>query len=460
MRDPLNNLSPLDGRYGLKVDELRPYFSEAALMKHRLLVEVEWFIFLCNTAKLKGTKVWKPAELKQLRSLYEFFDMVDAVRVKEIESTTNHDVKAIEYLIKEKLRGSSFEPYLEFVHFGCTSEDINNLSYGLMLKGAVEKVMMPAMTGVVECLYELGKKHKKVAMMSRTHGQPASPTTLGKELVNVVVRLERQVKSLKRVKVLGKMNGAVGNFNAHISAYPKENWISLSTKFVQSLGLKANHFTTQIESHDYFAEMFDAIGRFNTVLMDLDRDVWSYISLGYFKQKLKKGEVGSSTMPHKVNPIDFENSEGNLGLANAVLRHFSEKLPISRLQRDLTDSTVVRNIGMGLGHSLLAYKSCLKGLHKLELNKKIIDADLDANWELLAEPIQTVMRRHKVENAYEQLKELTRGKKVNKKTVHKFIDQLSIPSADKKRLKSLTPSTYIGLATELVDSYKPDFLSS
>ncbi len=460
MRDPLNNLSPLDGRYGLKVDELRPYFSEAALMKHRLLVEVEWFIFLCNKAKLKGTKVWKPAELKQLRSLYEFFDMVDATRVKEIESTTNHDVKAIEYLMKEKLRGSGFEPYLEFVHFGCTSEDINNLSYGLMLKGAVENVLLPAMTGVAELLYEMGKKYKKVPMMSRTHGQPASPTTLGKELVNVVARLERQLRSLKQVEVLGKMNGAVGNFNAHVSAYPKENWIDLSTKFIQFLGLTTNHYTTQIESHDYFAEMFDGIARYNTILMDLDKDVWSYISLGYFKQRLKKGEVGSSTMPHKVNPIDFENSEGNLGIANAILKHFSEKLPISRLQRDLTDSTVVRNIGMGLGHSLLAYKSCLKGLHKLELNKKVMAADLDANWELLAEPIQTVMRRHKVENAYEQLKDLTRGKKVNKKTVHKFIDGLSIPTADKKRLKSLTPSTYIGLATELVDSYKPDFFSS
>lgn len=460
MRDPLNNISPLDGRYGLKVDELRPYFSEAALMKHRLLVEVEWFIFLCNKAKLKGTKVWKPAELKQLRSMYEFFDMVDAARVKEIETTTNHDVKAIEYLMKEKLRGSAFEPYLEFVHFGCTSEDINNLSYGLMLKGAIDKVMLPVMTGVTELVYELGKRYKTVPMMSRTHGQPASPSTLGKELVNVVARLERQIKVLKEVQILGKMNGAVGNFNAHVAAYPKENWIELSTKFVQTLGLTANHYTTQIESHDYFAELFDAISRFNTIVMDMDRDMWTYISLGYFKQKVKKGEVGSSTMPHKVNPIDFENSEGNLGLANAILRHFSEKLPISRLQRDLTDSTVVRNIGMGLGHALLAYKSCLKGLHKLELNKKMLEQDLEANWELLAEPIQTVMRKHKVENAYEQLKKLTRGKRVNKKAVHAFIDSLKIPSSEKKRLKSLTPSKYIGLATELVDSYEPDFLST
>lgn len=460
MRDPLDNLSPLDGRYGLKVDELRPYFSEAALMRYRLIVEVEWFIFLCNTAKLKGTRVWKPVELKQIRGIYEYFDLVDGARVKEIERETNHDVKAIEYLIKEKLRGSSFEPYLEFVHFGCTSEDINNLSYALMLKGALDKATIPVMTGVVELLYQLAKKYKTIPMMARTHGQPASPTTLGKEFVNYVARLERQLKSLKDVELLGKMNGAVGNFNAHAAAYPKENWVELSTKFVQNLGLKANHYTTQIESHDYFAEAFDAIRRFNTILLDLDRDIWSYISIGYFKQKTKKGEVGSSTMPHKVNPIDFENSEGNIGLANALLAHFAEKLPVSRWQRDLTDSTVVRNIGSALGYSLLAYKSCLTGLHKLDLNKKALATDLDSTWELLAEPIQTVMRKYKVEKAYEQLKSLTRGKSVNKKSVHKFIDGLKIPSAEKKRLKSLTPSKYIGLATELVDSYKPEFLSS
>lgn len=460
MRDPLDNISPLDGRYGLKIDELRPYFSEAALMRYRLIVEIEWFIFLCNTAKLKGTKLWKPVDLKRLRDLYEMFDMVDAARVKDIEKETNHDVKAIEYFIKEKLQGSAFERYLEFVHFGCTSEDINNLSYAMMLKGALEKAVMPVMTGVVEYLWQLATKHRSVPMMSRTHGQPASPTTLGKEFVNYVARLERQLNILKNVEILGKMNGAVGNFNAHVTAYPKENWFNLSTKFVQSLGLKANPYTTQIESHDYFAEAFDAVSRFNTILIDLDRDVWGYISMGYFKQKLKKGEVGSSTMPHKVNPIDFENSEGNLGLGNALLHHFSEKLPVSRWQRDLTDSTVVRNIGCGLGYSLLAYKACLTGLHKLDLNKKIMADDLDATWELLAEPIQTVMRKHKVENAYEKLKELTRGKSVNKKTVHKFIDGLEIPTAEKKRLKALTPSKYIGLATELVDSYKPQFLSS
>lgn len=432
MRDPLDNLSPLDGRYGLKVDELRPYFSEAALMRYRLIVEVEWFIFLCNTAKLKGTRVWKPVELKQIRGIYEYFDLVDGARVKEIERETNHDVKAIEYLIKEKLRGSSFEPYLEFVHFGCTSEDINNLSYALMLKGALDKATIPVMTGVVELLYQLAKKYKTIPMMARTHGQPASPTTLGKEFVNYVARLERQLKSLKDVELLGKMNGAVGNFNAHAAAYPKENWVELSTKFVQNLGLKANHYTTQIESHDYFAEAFDAIRRFNTILLDLDRDIWSYISIGYFKQKTKKGEVGSSTMPHKVNPIDFENSEGNIGLANALLAHFAEKLPVSRWQRDLTDSTVVRNIGSALGYSLLAYKSCLTGLHKLDLNKKALATDLDSTWELLAEPIQTVMRKYKVEKAYEQLKSLTRGKSVNKKSVHKFIDGLKIPSAEKR----------------------------
>lgn len=460
MRHSLDNISPLDGRYGEKVGELRSYFSEAALMRHRLLVEVEWFIFLSNTAKLKGTKVWSAAQVKRLRTLYSTFDMVAAVRIKEIERKTNHDVKAIEYFLKESLKGSAFEPYLEFVHFGCTSEDVNNLSYGLMLKGSFEKVMVPVMTGVVELLYEMGRKHRAVAMMARTHGQPASPTVLGKEFLNYVARLERQIDILHDIEMMGKINGAVGNFNAHVAAYPKENWVQLSTRFVQKLGLSPNHYTTQIESHDYFAEMFDAVRRFNTILIDLDRDLWGYISLGYFKQKLKKGEVGSSTMPHKVNPIDFENSEGNLGLANALLGHFSEKLPVSRWQRDLTDSTVVRNIGSALAYSLLSYKSCLNGLHKLELNKKVIDADLDANWTLLAEPIQTVMRKYRVENAYEQLKSLTRGKKVNKKVVHKFIDGLSIPATEKKRLKSLTPSTYIGLATKLVDSYKPHFLQS
>lgn len=458
MRDPLDNISPLDGRYGQRVDELRQYFSEASLMRHRLIIEVEWFIFLCNTAKLKGTSVLKPVLLKEIRSIYEYFDLVDAKRVKDIEKITNHDVKAIEYFIKEKLKDSAFEPYLEFIHFGCTSEDINNLSYALMLKGAVEKVMIPVMTGAAELVYQLAKKYKSVAMMSRTHGQPATPTTMGKELVNFVARMERQLSNLKMIIPMGKMNGAVGNFNAHVVAYPNLKWMELSTKFIQGLGLEVNMYTTQIEPHDYNAEVFDVIRRFNTVLIDMNRDIWSYISIGYFKQHLKEGEVGSSTMPHKVNPIDFENSEGNLGMANAVLGHMAEKLPISRMQRDLTDSTVIRNIGSALAYSLLAYKNCIQGLHKLELNKEALEADLDTNWELLAEPIQTVMRRYGVKNAYEQLKALTRGKAVNKKIVQKFIDDLDIPGSEKKRLKSLTPAKYIGVAGELVDGYNPKFL--
>jgi len=458
MRDPLDNISPLDGRYGQKVDELRQYFSEASLMKHRLIVEVEWFIFLCNTVKLDGTLVLKSPLIKELRSIYEYFDLVDAKRVKEIEKITNHDVKAIEYFMKEKLKDSATTSYLEFIHFGCTSEDINNLSYALMLKGAMEKVMFPVMTGAVEFGFELAKKYKNVAMMSRTHGQPATPTTMGKELVNFVARMERQLAGLMQIKPMGKMNGAVGNFNAHLVAYPKVKWAELSTTFVQDLGLEVNMYTTQIEPHDYDAEMFDAIRRFNTVLLDMNRDIWSYVSIGYFKQQLKEGEVGSSTMPHKVNPIDFENSEGNLGLANAILGHLSEKLPLSRWQRDLTDSTVMRNIGSALAYSLLAYKNCIQGLHKLELNNEALDEDLNVNWELLAEPIQMVMRKHGVKNAYEHLKALTRGKSVNKKIVHKFIDGLDIPADDKKRLKSLTPSKYIGLAAILVDSYNPDFL--
>ncbi len=456
MRDTLENISPLDGRYGEKVSELRPLFSEAALMKHRILVEIEWFIFLCNQVKLKGTKPWKPNDLKQLRSIYEYFDLVDAARVKKIEATTNHDVKAVEYLIKEKLKGSAFEPYLEFIHFGCTSEDINNLSYALMIKGGIEK-LIPVLTGVMELLFEMAQKNKSLAMMSRTHGQPASPTTLGKELVNYVARLERQLSQLKGVPVMGKINGAVGNFNAHVSAYASVDWAQMSNKFIHSLGLEYNAYTTQIEPHDFVAEICDNIKRINTVLIDFNRDIWTYISLGYFKQKVKKGEVGSSTMPHKVNPIDFENSEGNLGLANSLLKYFSEKLPVSRMQRDLTDSTTFRNVGSALAYSMLAYKNCIQGLHKLEVNKKVIERDLNENWELLAEPIQTVMRKHKVPHAYEKLKELTRGRKLTQKGMQKFVDSLKLPAAEKKKLKALTPSKYIGLAVELVDSYKPNF---
>jgi adenylosuccinate lyase len=455
MRDPLYDISPLDGRYGSKIDELREYFSEAALIKYRIIVEVEWFIYLCNQLKLQGTKVWKPAELKLIRSIYEALDVVGANRVKAIEKETNHDVKAVEYYIKENLRGASFEPYLEFVHFGCTSEDINNLAYAMMLKGSLERLTVPVLTGLCQLIYQMARKYRDVSMMSRTHGQPATPTTMGKELINFLVRIERQIKGLKSIKLLGKMNGAVGNYNAHLVAYPNIDWPGVSNKFVQQLGLEPSLYTTQIEPHDFMAEIFDAIKRINTVIMNMDRDIWTYVSLGYFKQSLVPGEVGSSTMPHKVNPIDFENSEGNLGLANALLGHFSSKLPVSRMQRDLTDSTVVRNIGSAMGYSILAYKNCIQGLHKLELNKAALDADLYNNWELLAEPIQTVMRKYKVKDAYEKLKNFTRGKFVNKASIEKFINGLKIPAADKKRLKALTPAKYIGLAVKLTEAYEP-----
>ncbi|MBD3328771.1 adenylosuccinate lyase [Candidatus Peregrinibacteria bacterium] len=455
MRDPLVNISPLDGRYGNKVEEIRLFLTELSLIKFRVLTEIEWFIYISNKLKLKGAKVWKPTELKELRNIYMALDLEEGNRIKEIEKETNHDVKAVEYYIKQKFKNTKFEKYGEFVHFACTSEDINNISYSLMIKGAVEQVLNPVMVSLTEMVYKLGLANKNVAMMSRTHGQTASPTTMGKELINVVARLEAQLSQIFNVKMKGKINGAVGNFNAHSVAYPKIDWSQASKNFVQGLGLEHNAYTTQIEPHDYNAELFDAIKRFNTVLIDFNRDVWSYISLGYFKQKTKKGEVGSSTMPHKVNPIDFENSEGNLGLANALLSFLSEKLPISRWQRDLTDSTVQRNIGVALGYCLLAYKNCAAGLMKLERNDKRINKDIDGAWELLAEPIQTIMRKHKIEGAYEKLKNLTRGKVINKQKIAKFIDKLKIPADEKKRLKNLTPSKYIGLASQLVDDYEP-----
>lgn len=453
----MNSISPLDGRYSFKVDEVRAYFSEAALMKYRVMVEIEWFIFICNELKLSGTKVWEEAQLQDLRQLYELFDVVSAHRVKKIEEVTNHDVKAIEYFIKENLKDSVFEPYLEFIHFGCTSEDINNLAYALMLRGALMRVFFPVLTGLAEAIYALSIRYADVPMISRTHGQPASPTTLGKELVNFLARLERQMERLAGIRLLGKINGAVGNYNAHVIAYPNVNWVEASNKFIQGLGLEATLYTTQIEPHDFYAEIFDAIRRINTVILDLDRDVWTYISLGYFKQKLKSGEVGSSTMPHKVNPIDFENSEGNLGVANALLSHFAEKLPISRLQRDLSDSTVLRNIGSAIGYSVLAYKNCIQGLAKLELNASAVRSDLDDKWELMAEPVQMILRKYKVEGAYEKLKNLTRGKKISRAVMAKFIDQLEIPAREKKQLQALTPSKYIGLASSLVMDYKPLF---
>lgn len=455
MRDPLLNISPLDGRYEKKTEELRPFFSESALMRYRLLVEIEWFIFLSNHLKLKGTKIWKTGQIKEIRSLYEYFDTVNAHRIKTLEEQTNHDVKALEYFIKENLKGSDFEPYLEFIHFGCTSEDINNLAYALMLKDSLHKVILPVLHGVYQLLVEYGKKYRGVAMVSRTHGQPATPTTFGKEWINFAARLEKPLKNLEHFSFQGKINGAVGNYNAHLVAYPAVDWISAGKEFIESLGLTANLYTTQIEPHDFLAEIFDILKRINTILIGLNRDIWTYISIGYLKQKPKKEEIGSSTMPHKVNPIDFENSEGNLGLANAFLSYFSEKLPVSRLQRDLTDSTTLRNIGCSMGYSVLAYKNCIQGLHKLEINRACIQKDLDEAWELLAEPVQMVMRKYAVPHAYEQLKTLTRGEKIKAKDMHQFIEKLPLPASEKKRLKNLTPSQYIGLAIELVEKYQP-----
>jgi len=456
----LTNISPLDGRYADKVGFLSQYFSEAALMRYRTLVEIEWMLFLFNDLKLEGTKKLNAREIRDLRAIYDEFDNISARRIKEIEATTNHDVKAVEYFIKENLKGGSLEAYGEFVHFACTSEDINNLAYGCMLRDFLEREYFPLTYGLLQELYLMAISNKKVAMLSHTHGQGATPTTLGKEVVNFVSRLEREVHLLDDSSFLmGKMNGAVGNFNAHIVAYPKVDWMKASEDFVQSLGLKVNMYTTQIEPHDYLADCFDGMRRINTIFMDLSRDFWTYISLGYFGQKVKAGETGSSTMPHKVNPIDFENAEGNLGVSNALLSHLSEKLPVSRMQRDLTDSTVLRNMGSALSYSYLAYKSLLKGLSKVEVNKDVIKADLQDRWELLAEPIQVVMRRYKIEGAYEKLKALTRGKKIGKLEVQKFIKTLKIPAPDKARLLKLTPETYVGLAEKLVDVYEFQILS-
>lgn len=446
-------VSPLDGRYSSRVNGLSNYFSEAALMKYRLHVEVEWFVFLFNQAKLPDTRILTDAEVEMLRTLVINFDGVAALRVKEIEATTNHDVKAIEYYIKENVKGSGLEKYNEFFHFGCTSEDINNLAYSLMLKEGIEKEILPVISGLVEKLTQSAARWAQVSMMSRTHGQPASPTTVGKELMNFVSRLQRQINQLERQEFLGKINGAVGNYNAHYVVYPKQNWDQLASQFVAELGLQQNRFTTQIEPHDYVAEVCDLVRRINSIVLDLDRDMWTYISSDYFKQKLKEGEVGSSTMPHKVNPIDFENSEGNVGLANALLAHMAQKLQVSRLQRDLSDTTVLRNLGVAMGYSLLAYKSSLRGLSKLELNEAKLEADLDNNWALLAEPIQMVMRRYGVDKPYEKLKTLTRGKQVTEKTIGEFIDGLEIPVAAKKMLKDLTPAKYIGIAEELVKTF-------
>ncbi|MBK6576535.1 MAG: adenylosuccinate lyase [Sandaracinaceae bacterium] len=445
----LTALSPLDGRYAKSVDALRPYLSEFGLIHHRVRVEVRWLESLASNPGIPEVPAFSAEALASLERIVSEFSEADAERVKAIERGTNHDVKAVEYFLKEKITGQpELEAVTEFLHFACTSEDINNLSHGLMLAEARHRVLLPAMDATIGAIRELAHRYADVPMLSRTHGQPASPTTLGKELANVVARLRRQRHLVAVVPLLGKINGAVGNYNAHLSAYPTLDWEAHAQAFVARLGLEWNAYTTQIEPHDYIAELFDAVARFNTVLLDFDRDVWGYISLGYFAQRVVEGEVGSSTMPHKVNPIDFENSEGNLGLSNAILGHLASKLPVSRFQRDLTDSTVLRNLGVGLAHALLAYQGTMKGLAKLDARPDRMAADLDDNWEVLAEPIQTVMRRYGIEKPYEKLKALTRGKRITAPEVVEFIHSLDIPDAEKARLALLTPATYVGNAAD------------
>ncbi|EGF31409.1 Adenylosuccinate lyase [Oxalobacteraceae bacterium IMCC9480] len=447
---PLSALSPLDGRYAAKTDALRPILSETGFMHHRVKVEICWLQALAQ-AGFSEIQPFSPAAGALLDKLATDFSEADAARIKAIEAVTNHDVKAVEYWLKEQVKDvPELVTASEFIHFACTSEDINNTSHGMMLKAARNDVVLPALQAVITKLTALAHENAALPMLSRTHGQPASPTTLGKEIANVVARLRRAEQRIAAVEILGKMNGAVGNYNAHLSAYPNFDWESFSREVIeQRLGLTYNPYTIQIEPHDYMAELFDAITRTNTILLDLNRDLWGYISVGYFKQRLKAGEIGSSTMPHKVNPIDFENSEGNLGLANAMLKHMSDKLPVSRFQRDLTDSTVLRNIGVAFGYTILAYDSCLRGLNKLEVNPARLAEDLDATWEVLAEPVQTVMRRYAVENAYEQLKELTRGKGISKDALRDFIVGLAIPQDAKDLLLAMTPSNYIGIAEKL-----------
>ncbi len=446
--DSLLAISPIDGRYSNKCGELQEIFSEFGLIKRRVLVECTWLEALCDDRRIKECKALSAKERAALRKIAAEFSLKDAQRVKDIEKTTNHDVKAVEYFLKEKVKRTSLDSRTEFIHFGCTSEDINNMSHALMLRDG-QKVLRGAMDGMTKIIARMAKEYAKVPMLAHTHGQPASPSTVGKELAVVSQRLKRQAGEIDRLVMPAKMNGAVGNFNAHLSAYPDVDWEKLSEKVIRALGLRQNRLTTQIESHDGIAELFDAIQRWNSVLLDFDRDVWMYISMGYFKQRTIKGEIGSSTMPHKVNPIDFENSEGNLGLANAVMGFMARKLAISRMQRDLTDSTTLRNMGVGFGYTLIAIRSTVKGLGKLELNTERLAADLDNNWEVLAEPIQTVMRKVGMDHPYERLKELTRGRRVNAEIMRDFVAALPLPKADKERLMKLTPSTYIGLAEKL-----------
>ena len=446
--ESLMAISPIDGRYANKCAELQDVFSEYGLIKRRVLVECTWLEALCDDPLIRECGRLQTAERKALRKVAADFSLADAQRVKDIEKTTNHDVKAVEYFLKDKVAGSSLEKRSEFIHFGCTSEDINNMSHALMLRDG-KQVLRTAMDEATSIIAKMAKAYAKVPMLAHTHGQPASPTTVGKELAVVSQRLKRQAAEIDRLVMPAKMNGAVGNFNAHLSAYPDIDWEGLAGKVIKSLGLRQNRLTTQIESHDGIAELFDAVQRWNSVLLDFDRDVWMYVSMGYFKQRTIKGEIGSSTMPHKVNPIDFENSEGNLGMANAVLGFMARKLPISRMQRDLTDSTTLRNMGVGFGYTLIAIRSTIKGLGKLELNLERLTEDLDHNWEVLAEPIQTVMRKVGMDHPYERLKELTRGRRVNAEIMREFVSALPLPKADKARLLKMTPASYVGIAEKL-----------
>ncbi|MGO2258136.1 MAG: adenylosuccinate lyase [Hafnia alvei] len=451
----LTAVSPIDGRYGDKVTALRPIFSEYGLLKFRVQVEVRWLQKLAACAEIREVPAFDADANAFLDKIVAEFSEQDAQRIKTIERTTNHDVKAVEYFLKEKVAEvPALHAVSEFIHFACTSEDINNLSHALMLNTAREEVIKPQWRKIIDAIAGLSQEYRDIPLLSRTHGQPATPSTVGKEFANVAYRMERQFRQLGNVDILGKINGAVGNYNAHVVAYPEVNWHQFSEEFVTSLGIQWNPYTTQIEPHDYIAELFDCVARFNTILLDFDRDIWGYIALSHFKQKTIAGEIGSSTMPHKVNPIDFENSEGNLGLSNAVLGHLAAKLPVSRWQRDLTDSTVLRNLGVGLGYALIAYQSTLKGISKLEVNRDHLLDELDHNWEVLAEPIQTVMRRYGIEKPYEKLKELTRGKRVDASGMQAFIDGLALPDDEKTRLKAMTPANYIGEAITLVDKLK------
>ncbi|NQZ28199.1 MAG: adenylosuccinate lyase [Colwellia sp.] len=451
----LSAISPVDGRYGSKVKSLRPIFSEFGLIKYRVTVEVRWLQKLAETSAIAEVPAFSAQANAALDAIVTDFSEADALSIKKIEATTNHDVKAVEYFLKDKIADNvELHAVTEFIHFACTSEDINNLSHGLMLNDCREQVLLPEMDKILAAIKALAIEYKTIPMMCRTHGQPASPSTLGKEMANVYVRLQRQREQIAKVELLGKINGAVGNYNAHLSAYPEVDWHEYANEFVTSLGLSFNPFTTQIEPHDYIAELFDAIARFNTILIDFDRDIWGYIAMGHFKQRTIAGEIGSSTMPHKVNPIDFENSEGNLGIANALFTHLAQKLPISRWQRDLTDSTVLRNLGVGFAHAMIAYGATLKGISKLQVNEANLAAELDSNWEVLAEPIQTVMRRYGIEKPYEKLKDLTRGKRVNGDSMRAFIMTLELPDHAKALLCEMTPASYIGRAVAFIDELK------